>query len=322
MLRVVNLLLICLSIFFLTNCKKDSLNSTSNWKLIQSPFKGNLVDVNFLNADTGYILGINQEVGNYFNVLLRTEDGGSTWSIKTFPVPEAGGVGELFALNANDIYTGFYSVFRSTDGGASWKNLDTSLTSASAYISKIDFTDSTNRILLKGNVVYKYDGTHFQPLFVNPIVTSYNDFQRVSNSVLYASSGIFPSYGSLTKSSDGGITWKNLSFNLGFINSFYFISENIGYVMVGYNIYQTIDGGISWQKQNNATLKFNTGKINFINKQEAFWITPFDGIYHSLDEGKNWQLEKIYDSIQLNKIFINQDRIFIIGSKGSIITNK
>lgn len=304
-----------------TNCKKESGNKENNWIKVNTSFKGSLLDIQFLNKDTGYILGLNTEIGNRYNVLLKTINGGTSWSIKPFPEPEAGGVGELFVLSSSEIYAGKNEIFKTTDEGTTWVSLNLSFSSDQTSIRKIHFLSRENGIVLKGNIIYKLNNNVFSAAYIEPS-SSFKKFQDVSANVFLVTAGTYPGNGILFKSTDGGNNWKNIPFNKGFISSLFFIDENVGYVIVKTDIFQTVDGGTIWNKQNTKALGSNDGNICFFNKEEGYYVTTPGEIYYTNDEGKNWKIEMSMEGTQLNGIVNTMNKIICIGTNGTILIKK
>lgn len=83
--------------------------------------------VTFINENTGWI----GTIGTVGRRLIKTTDGGLTWSEVVLPSPQPSGICGLFALNENFIFgSGAYygdPVFlKSTNGGVTWTTKDMS----------------------------------------------------------------------------------------------------------------------------------------------------------------------------------------------------
>lgn len=315
MKKVLIVLLITTSCYSIS-CKKHPMES-KQWKEINLPINGPLTDIQFISEDTGYILGLNIETGNRFNVLYKTTDGGNSWISKRFPYPEDGGVTQLYVVSSKEIYVGFHGVHRSIDDGSTWQDIDTSFKNIGTNICKINFNPKFPLIVLKGDEVYQYINNSFVPIFREPSGTSMKRAQTLSNTTLYVSSGAYPNYGVLNKSNDAGLTWRNIPFNYGFA-SFYFLNENIGYALTANDIYRTINGGQSWIKQNDNSI-FNEGNFCFLNETEGY-CTNQGEIYGTLNQGKTWGLEYKKDGIIYKKIITTLDgKLIAIGYNGTVL---
>ncbi len=239
-------------VFIFTTCHKHHLNQVDPWQKLTSPFGGQLMGIQFIDSDTGYILGLNTEVGNRYNAILRTTDKGNTWREQIFPEPEPGGVGRIFTYNSGLIFASKDGIFKSIDGGSSWIITDTNYNSVMNLTNGIYFFDPQNGLTIKGELIYKTtDGAkHFDEIYYDPSGSTLKELQFVSGSSGYIRGGNLQSnLGFLLKTSDKGNTWKNIPFNYGFLNTMFFINENIGYCLVTQDIYKTTDGGNTWVKK-------------------------------------------------------------------------
>lgn len=89
---------------------------TPQWKLLNSPLPDiHYGNVDFVNKNVGFITG-------YKGILLKTTDGGISWSNKSFTDKE------ILAIDIFDAQAGYLSVdslgiYKTTDGADEWENL-------------------------------------------------------------------------------------------------------------------------------------------------------------------------------------------------------
>jgi photosystem II stability/assembly factor-like uncharacterized protein len=307
-----------LLLLFLMGCKKEE-DFNKPWQVIDVPFKQALQDVHFLNKDVGYMLGQNQEVGNWFNVLLKTADGGKTWSVTEFEPPQAGGVADLFALSPTDIFTTKHGVFRSANEGVSWEDLNSALSSSAVPIRGIYFSDPQHGVIGKGLSFYwTEDGHSFHEVYVKTSGTSIKSLQQVDG-VLFATAGTPGSTGILFKSVDGGKSWQRIDVNAGYISSLHFVSKAIGYLLCNNNVYQTIDGGESWHIQTVTNLPSNVAYLGFLDRKRGVYATWEGEIYESTNEGRSWVLKKKLSGVGLSKMQVFYNKVFIMGTGGTLL---
>lgn len=122
----------------------------------------------------------------------------------------------------------------------------------------------------------------------------------------------------LSKSTDGGISWEDISppetENLGgFIMDFGFTTEKIGWACGfggspnGYQIHHTTDGGLNWDtKHFNYPTIGRMEKITFKDTLEC-WATDCDTLYYTSDGGEIWNVTSVPNFRNLTDIVILGD---------------
>ncbi len=284
------------------------------WQKLNTPSYGHGLNIKFINADTGVILGdtlINlASTHQYNNIILKTFDGGKTWDSIYLPITIFGGIlpqnifqypynpDILFLSTSNGLY-------RSKDGGYHWLPTDTINKKASALISFINPVTGIS----SGNGLLKTtdSGNNFIPTYSS---VGYSVLQLTNSLTGYAAGGSAfdgSNSGILAKTTTAGSNWYSLSYPLSQqIYSMSFINDNIGYISVnqdsadfittykwGTAIYKTVDGGASWSIVNNKiwdSTGSHANSIFFKDEQEGFF-TGITGIYHTKDGGKTWLRE-------------------------------
>ena len=224
-------------------------------------------------------------------------------------------------VNPDIVYVGgdIEGIFKSTDGGSSWTNINSNLAgnswTADVYWTndiEFDLSDDTYSTLFLCTAVALFKTTNaglsWQKVFPSQItseddlVSVYSLGQNPNNTnELFAGTegkGLF-------KSSDYGSTWQKLNVPISDEAIIYCtsVAEN-GNVFLGSTegVYCSTDGGSSWTAKNNGlphTTIWNF-KINELNGQRTLFATlPTMGIegdvnsfkgglYKSTDDGDNW----------------------------------
>jgi len=116
------------------------------------------------------------------------------------------------------------------------------------------------------------------------------DFPSLETGYFYGSNGH-----KLYKTSDGGITWRDLapSFLSGSMYTFKFYDNNLGIAqssggMIDY-LYRTKDGGRSWIKLDLGT-NSSHHDIEFLpGNPSNVWFTDYNNLFFSSDTGNTWQ---------------------------------
>lgn len=317
-LNVYQVYIMLLVVFFIS-CKKE--NNNSKWHEISNSFKGDLIDAQYISKDEAYIIGINTEPLNRYNVLLKSQDGGLSWSVKKFSEPEPGGIKSLFVSNQHLIFGSFYSVYKTTDEGENWKNIDT--TQPINNVTRgLYFENEENGIILKPDGIYRVSNGAFNIVYNETSGTSLKKLKHTSTNTFFATAGIAGNKGILLKSINNGSSWVNMQFNYEFIEDLFFINEKVGFALSGYDMLKTNDGGISWTKQNSSPLLSNSGVIYFNSEAEGFFATSYGSILHTHNGGKNWDTEMTLNNVQFTAISsFAGGNILVIGSNGTVLLN-
>jgi len=240
----------------------NSGNSGSNWGTQNSPSPKALYGVYFRNAKYGFACG-------YDGKILRTYDGGNTWSLyQGWWTPNrkfcflSDSVG--FVVGGNGYQFGM--IEETTDGGNTWQLID----SFKNELRSITFTDNqTGYISGYGTIQKTTDaGETWFPLNVKGDFFIDIDFpnQNVGYVCGYA--------GSILKTSDAGSTWQTLrNGNDLFIPTYNFYKIKFFDLYTGYVIgdngimMRTTDGGANWAivqnvPQTNLRDIFLTGPVS------------------------------------------------------------
>lgn len=218
---------------------------SSGWQWGNPLPQGNTVRAMSFAGGTGYAAGD-------FGTLLKTSDGGSTWT--GLPVGTFQGLSVVQALGADVVFAGGGCVARrSTDGGRSFSAVRFTGVEAGCRVGLRDFAfvsgDVGYLLLADGSVLTTTDGgTQFSPRTAVP------DTAAVGGSAapgaiafLDASKGFAASGGKLFATLDGGNAWTPVATPGSTIRGFWFADAQHGYA-VGDNrlVLRTDDGGATW----------------------------------------------------------------------------
>lgn len=209
----------------------------------------------FVNADTGFFVSTN-------NLQLHTTtDGGQTWTTSN---PFVYSWTDAASLNFVDRLNGFIllgsgsnvnAVFRTRDGGLSWSQVWISY-SGPNYLTKASFLDTLTGFAIQSQNIYKTvdGGVSWQPIYQPSNYQLLTDVWFTDRQNGFA--GSFDD--GLAVTHDGGATWSPvpIPYSSGGINTIRFFNGQIGYFTDGNNtgpvdygnIYRTVDGGKTWQR--------------------------------------------------------------------------
>ena len=278
------------------------------WQLVHAITS--TVDINFIKFYDIRFGFIYRDIG----VLLRTSDGGSTWTVSNGVNHK---INSMAFVNRDTIYgAGEYGVlFKTIDGGLNWTWLATSqaLIYAHDFYSAYFFDEKTGFVTgFRGRILKTTDGgvtwEQHSPFYEDITALS------MANSVTgFASNGI-----NIYKTTDAGETWS-FKFSIGtgwaqsrqFNNSIFFNADT-GFFTATYNahIYKTFDGGNTWNViyPAGASYEYVAG-MSFINSKVGYIslrTSSAYGLFKTTDGGESWnEIGSYHNLYKLH--FINEN---------------
>ena len=249
-------------------------NGGAIWRELDSGTRSHLHSVYFINEKEGFVSSGRNSHGSE---LLKTNDGGETWTKTSFPE-----------------YIIIWSMkFFDAMNGIALVEVPTTITDSRSYVAiTSDGGESWNLIDLAIYPVGKL-------FFVDNLVYVAGTNQRIF------------------KSSDYGHSWETINTPIeayNYVRNIFFYNENIGYIDGITNVYKTLDGGLSWNRAEIPFTKFDT--FHFSSEDEVFNIETvseyeegdFPTIkgsicYKTNDGGKTWKQSKLLKSLYLGKTY-------------------
>jgi len=218
--------------------------------------------------------------------LLRTRDGETWESVSTLGNPQT------FTFATPDV--GFYldgeKIFRSQDGGHTWKHV---------------FTCRTN---------IEVDG------LAREVGCSFVSISFPSAQVGYASTSDLPNKASaIARTQDGGLTW-NISRFLpdasAMDRGLTFTDENTGFLRTYEGkLFATADGGQTWR---GIPVQVLNGPIRFADRQVG-WVARGRSVVYTSDGGKRWNSAEVrFPAEVFSSSFPTHDRGYVVGVHGMI----
>jgi len=208
-------------------------NGSASWFPVKSMASTHFESIFFVDSDTGYcVTGL---------AFLKTTNNGNNWV--HIPNEFAGFNDVVFTTSSTGYICGYNSkIFRTTNSGINWF-LNYSGAS-SAYLSSISFINAETGFAVGLNTIMKT--TNSGSNWFNQYSTNSNlhSIEFLNQNTGYIAGGNLSNSKTL-RTTDGGNSWVELAtISSGYLNSIFFPSVNIGYV-VGDNgiILKTTDGG-------------------------------------------------------------------------------
>lgn len=260
-------------------------NTSAQWFAQTSPTTSNLEEVHFFDANIGMAVG--------YNVLIKTTDGGSTWTSQTPPaiLRDVHVVGPQTAIAVGAAPGSNASIHRTTDFGLTW-NAITGLSGNVFYA--VDF-DNNSVGLACGATGLLYRTTDMGVTWssVNSgTISNIWDVVISGNTAYYATLD-----GSVGKSTDAGITWTNtLSGSSQGFSSLDFYHPDSGMVggwTSGSAYFTTENGGNSWANTPFSNhVNAHVRDLQTLDYSNAFIINYDPFVWRSYSPG-NWVAEPV-----------------------------
>lgn len=260
------------------------------------------------------------------NQFLRTADGGKTWRLDSVDAPNGYGLSSISPIDANTCYAAMYNafvglgggIFKTTDGGDTWKQLQPgALFSENSFPDIVYFFDAQH-----GVTVGDDDGTDISRLEIYITGNAGKTWQRVPKENIppttgYAFSSNFNSYtvfqnrlwfiagdsngnNYFYRSDDFGEHWQQFPYILATpIFAFAFADKQNGlgvsYDNNGTYEVATHDGGVTWADKTFTGYPMGffmtviPGTHTFVSTI-PYGVTPVGGSSYSNDFGATWKL--------------------------------
>jgi photosystem II stability/assembly factor-like uncharacterized protein len=323
-------------------------NSGSAWTATEIDPAKYLFDINFIDANTGFVCGRT-------GAIYKTTNGGTNWT--SFSI-SANDLTSVYFLNANTGFVGanHSGMYRTTNGGTDFTGCTVTPGILNNSISDIYFFDANNGILSgSAGVYYKTsDGGLTWIMTGNNLRMNAIDFpnsstgyvvgvnivaQRTTDgganwmlmsvplggSELYSVKFVNSSTGfiggsGLVKTENGGINWTSLSPGISLVYSIDFTDENTGYFGgTSGSIAKTTNNGDNFTTLSTGLAGFING-ISFPDANTGYVCSSGGNLRKTTDEGANWTALTSGTSQVLYSInFINVNTGFAVGAGGTII---
>ncbi len=260
-----------------------ALYGNAQWSVINTLTQGGLYSINFMNADTGFAY-------NEFGIMRKTVDGGQSWD--TVQIPFKGFVHDMAFADAQtgyavggawfpfmDYYA--FSIMKTMDGGATW---DSVIGTYSGGVFNSVAVTGSNEFFAAGilGVVHSADGgTTLDTLQISNVPFTYERYERIR----------------FTTSTKGHIianVWSSAKKHI--------------------NLYETNDGGQSWQILFNDTAAY--GYVDFVidDSGNGLVIGRKGKVWRTTDGGATWSDIALGDpNLMLTKVEERNGHLHAIG---------
>jgi len=305
-----------------------SIYSQSNnvWLRVPTPVGATLHRCIFIDTLNGW-------AGGDSGVIIRTTNGGNSWSIQYFnPVLQ---VTDLQFINqntgygiANDFNTARTTILSTTNSGLNWNS--TQFFDSSVALTSVYYMNSST------GFVAGYIGSFYKTTNGGTSWTKCNTIQNgfasypVLKLTFYNSQyglgcgGRFDFAGVIWSTTDGGLNWsvKDTTAEPQFDIKFYNYPDAYacgGDLEFGGTVSKSLNAGATWK---DSTLGFfgTSMALAFRNASECWVPMGFAGTWmHSIDSTRTWSIVPATDSSGVyDALFVNENRGWACGQYGSI----
>ncbi len=296
-------------------------NSGATWsKLGLSLAREEMRKVIFLNDMFGYAVGGSATTADSLGVLFTTTDGGVTWNLNSVNPKYRIYSGYFPSANVGYVASrGGSGVWKTTDGGATWAQLTTPVSSTTNIWYDTRFANDNVGYLCdgSGNIVKTTDGGTTWTLLPDPHgTTAIYAIQLFSADDLIATG----SSGKTYRSTDGGQTWTNLNPTTSTQYAIDFPSAQVGYLVgTSGGIRKTTDGGVTWTQQtSNSTSTLYS--VRFLSENIGFVGGSVGAMLFTSDGGTTWTtLTNFVSNATIYDLAIRNGGIYATGSRGNIV---
>ena len=324
----------------LISCLTNSLAQT--WNQISSGTTKSLNTICFASNTIGYI-------GGQDSLLLKTTNGGETWSPISFTgVTFFPGGDAILNLKFVSDSVGFMTVgpysgtYKTVDGGLTWTAIDNLY---ACYNSGLYFFDENNGFLggggcFSGEIINKLSAgtwieSNMNPMFIqtNGIVNNF-DFNTTDMGIATGTSHYF------FRTTNGGITWDSIPNTLNaedtltsvlFVNNSTVLATYLHHQSTEFGVLISTDTGLTWQVDMNfatfdyprmyASEKAGNGRI-YVGGESSTTIGGIPGLIFEGDgSSSNWIFATVDHSIHAFDSY-NDSVVFAVGDNGYIVVNQ
>lgn len=285
------------------------LTMNAQWTEIASPVNGNLWNMGWFTEDLGYM--------NSNLTLLKTVDGGDTWTTTTYP----GNVGGDFSFPTSTVgyMSGFYDIIKkTTDGGNTWTSV--TVNNQALPVKSVSFVDvNTGWVVGINGFIRKT--TNGGASWTAQSAPGSVQFRRVHFVNANVGTAIGEN-GAIRRTTNGGSSWSIISGAPNtYLNDIFFLDENIGFIVGGQGtILTTTNGGVNWTIMNSGTTEW-LDAVCFRNAQEGYVGGSSGFMMKTTNGGLTWTTEDnpfFFSTQSINDIAWKTDHYLAIGDAGNI----
>jgi photosystem II stability/assembly factor-like uncharacterized protein len=281
------------------------------------------------------VVGAPSISGGVFDQILKSTNGGSTWSIVPFSTTSTT---TLNCIQMVDNNTGFVcgtygAVYRTTNGGNNWDSIIVEGSTSSATFKKIDFINAnTGWVFTTFTSTITDSATIFKT--TNAGVNWTKQYLAASSSsnrgvygadMLDANTGWLISYQPRPwRTTNGGANWAIDSISDGFTGFMYDIqmfSATSGYIVGSSGRMYKLTAANVWDTVSIPTRNFTNYSLSFTDKNNGYIFGTSGTCFSTTTAGATWNIVNTTGATMYNGYMTSDLKAFCVGSSGYIFKN-
>jgi photosystem II stability/assembly factor-like uncharacterized protein len=279
-----------------------------------------LTSIQFIDSILGWAVGGERLFQQSPGILLRTTDGGATWTNQEMGIAFSS---VSFVSPTIGWAVGFYSsggygggeILKTTNGGFTWDSLNLWVPD----LRSVHFIDSsTGWVAGSGGFILKT--TTGGMSWSTQASNTSNDLFSITfidSTIGFAVGGS----GTILKTTNGGQAWASVQPpDSSTLNSVDFVDPATGWIVGEYGTtFKSTNGGISWASQS-LGLKQNQYSTYFLTPTLGWSVGAEGSVLKTTNGGNDWLSQATgVSNLLLSVRFVNQDTGWIVGSYGTIL---
>ena len=292
------------------------------WEMVEHDYPdASFLDVAFLDATHGWVIGQLDSTIPTDVVVLYTDDGGSSWQVKMSE--EEQNLVQIDIVDEDTIWvTGHGGPFYTTDAGETWQKID--LVVGRVGMSTVEFINTTHGWTATIDTLYKtVDGGQ---TWESVPGWTFDDLPRKMRFLSSSNVWAIGAYG-IYHSQDGAETWEQVSNKGGWTLSF--VSETEAWA-VGDNRLAHMTDGVTWVELP-IPIRFPVPRLTppyptdilFVDADNG-WIVGYEiQVMYTPNGGADWYEQSVPEEEVAKRLiavdFVNSTHGWAVGSGGTII---
>jgi photosystem II stability/assembly factor-like uncharacterized protein len=299
-------------------------SAQSGWVLLNNPATVGLTAVDFTHGNSGIVTGDSRTI-------LRTTDGGTTWTAAVVAPGEAMLEDVSFANDSIGLATGLDGqILTTVNGGANWTVVQEGWMiqyhAAHMISPTVGFVMGMNTIMQSfGSKTSNHWQTHSDfNFYVNQDGTGYEgavrDCHFFNATTGCAAVRIWDGQGAIVKTTDGGQSWSTNFWSSRTVWAIDFPTPTVGYACGESGlIAKTTDGGDSWE-QFTTNIPYTFYDLKCLNADTGWAVGEAGVIYRTNDGALTAHQQESGVASTLRSVdFVNPDTGYVVGDDGVIL---
>ncbi len=300
----------------LFSCGKEEIDLP--WTELNSPISTRFNSVVFTNSGEGHIVG--GDVWTY-GVHLFTENEGQTWIVDTFATKMLFNLDYQEETDKN-FAVGIGGFYQKNTSDAAWFTRGLNVTDTFPPFNDVAIQNNGQGILVGGggfgNGVIVQLGDNFEVKSIHKFENEISAVCYSNPSKIHAFG-----FGIVLLSTDSGTTWTRQDVNSDFYRAVHFPNAQIGYAVGSFgSIIKTTDGGLSWKKIRDGDKRHVSNEpfrsVFFTNEDHGYIVGEGGLFWQTQDGGTHWKQVKDFPNVDLYDIYVKENKGFIVGANGRI----